>query len=175
MQRRIREHLADVSGATPTGPGTDGCGAPAWLLSLRGLATSFARLAVADDGRLGRVAAAMRARPDLIGGMSALDTRLMLGDARIVAKRGAEAVFGAGAALSTGAGTGAGVGIAVKISDGGQRATDPVVGVLLHALGLSVARQIARPAVLGGGRVRGHLETDPRGQRTRSRVRDSRA
>lgn len=157
LQRRIRDYLGDVSGASPAGPGVDGCGAPAWLLSLQGLATAFARLAVASEGSLGRVAAAMRARPDLVGGASALDTRLMLGDARVVAKRGAEAVFGAGAVI----GSGDGVGIAFKVSDGGQRAAEPVIGVLLDALGLSVSRELARPVVLGGGRSRGHLEADP--------------
>lgn len=157
LQRRVHDHLAEVSGSTPTGPGIDGCGAPAWLLPLAGLATGFARLAGARHPPLARVAAAMRARPDLVGGVSAVDTRLMLADARIVAKRGAEAVFAAGAVLPDGSS----VGVAVKIADGGQRATAPVVGVLLRSLGLRVPADLATPVVLGGGRSHGRLETAP--------------
>ncbi len=159
LQRRVRDFLAEVCDATPAGPGVDGCGAPAWLLPLRALATGFARLAAArgDPGTdLGRIAAAMTARPDLVGGAGAYDTELMRADAAVVAKRGAEAVLAAGVAAA-----GATLGIAVKIADGGFRADGPVLAAALAALGRTVPAAQRAPVVLGGGRPHGAVVVDP--------------
>jgi len=153
LQQRIRDHLAAACDTTPEGPGIDGCGAPAWLLPLQALAQGFARLAGDATPQLGRIRTAMTARPDLVGGPDAIDTRLMQSDAAVVAKRGAEAVFAAGVRLDRGA-----VGIAVKITDGGVRADGPVAAQVLRAMGRTVEDAVARPVVLGGGRVQGHLE-----------------
>lgn len=156
LQRRVRDHLAAVSGGVPAGPGTDGCGAPAWLLPLRALATGFARLAAADTGPLGRVRAAMTARPDLVGGAASADTALMLADAGVVAKRGAEAVLAAGWSGPQGP-----LGVAVKVADGAARAAAPTVAAVLGALGARVPDALAAPPVLGGGRLHGRLEVTP--------------
>ena len=154
LQQRIRERLAESCDATPQGPGVDGCGAPAWLLPLAGLATGFARLAGDASRQLARVHAAMTAHPLLIGGSALADTQLMRADSRIVAKHGAEAVFGAGVAQ------GSGLGIAVKIDDGNKRADGPVVAAVLDALGMTVPAALVRPPVWGGGEVQGALEVD---------------
>ena len=156
FQQRIREHIAQACDAPPEGPGIDGCGAPAWRLPLAGLATGFARLASDASPALAQVHRAMTARPDLVGGVSAVDTRLMQADGRVVAKRGAEAVFGTGVS-----GLDGGIGIAVKISDGGTRADGPVAAAVLAAYGCAVPDDILRPPVLGGGREQGALEVDP--------------
>lgn len=156
LQVRVRERLAAVAGATPTGPGIDGCGAPAWRLPLAALARAFARLVKGATPDLARVRDAMTARPDLVGGLGAVDTSLMLADAGIVAKRGAEAVLAAGALTAGGP-----VGIAVKISDGGARATGPAVGAVLESLGLRVPSSVVRPVVLGGGQPHGVVEATP--------------
>lgn len=156
LQRRIRDALAETTGAEPEGPGVDGCGAPAWVLPLSGLAVGFARLAARADG-LAPICDAMRGAPFLIGGDGAVDTALMRADDRVVAKRGAEAVLAAGFA-SEGAPT---LGIAVKIEDGTQRAAGPVVAAVLEALGARVPPGVLVPPVLGGGRPHGALEVDP--------------
>lgn len=154
LQRLIRERLADHSGAAPSGPGVDGCGAPAWRLPLSALARAFAGLAAPPAGTpLARVRDAMTARPDLIGGAGSPDTELMLADARVVAKRGAEAVLAAGLTAADGRG----IGVAVKIVDGGSRAAVPVVAALLEGLGGGVPAALLSPAVLGAGRPVGHL------------------
>ena len=153
LQRRIRERLAASSSEEPTGPGVDGCGAPAWLLPLAGLATAFARLAAGSSPELERVRNAMTKHPELIGGAASVDTALMKADADVVAKRGAEAVFAAG--LSRGADS---IGIAVKIIDGGARADGPVAASVLSALGGTTPDAVRRPDILGGGRVQGALE-----------------
>jgi L-asparaginase II len=146
LQVAVRDHLAAVSGTTPTGPGIDGCGAPAWRIPLAGLATGFARLAAGADPALRRIGAAMRAHPELVGGAGLPDTALMAADDRVVAKRGAEAVFAAGALTERGP-----VGVAVKVADGGDRACGPAVAAVLAALGLDVPDAVRSPAVLGGG------------------------
>lgn len=156
LQRAVRDALGDLLGATPEGPGVDGCGAPAYVLPLRALARGFAALAH-GDGPLGPVAAAMRARPDLVGGDGCPDTALMRADAGVVAKRGAEGVLAAGSATRAGVP----VGVAVKVADGAARATGPVVAAVVAALGGVVPDELRAPAVLGGGLPHGALEVDP--------------
>ena len=170
LQARVRDHLAAVSGTQPTGPGVDGCGAPAWLLPLQGLATAFARLAAGVTPALRRVRAAMTARPDLVGGVGTDDALLMRADARVVAKRGAEAVLGVGVAGAwahgvsrqgvpgQGASGEGAFGVAVKIADGGARADGPVVAALLAAAGVGVPESLRHRPVLGGGVPHGRLE-----------------
>jgi L-asparaginase II len=160
LQTRVRERLAAVAGATPTGPGVDGCGAPAWRLPLSALARAFARLIEGATPELARVRDAMTARPDLVGGLGTVDTSLMLADAGVVAKRGAEAVLAAGALTDRGP-----VGVAVKISDGGARATGPVVGAVLEALGMAVPASVLREVVLGGGQPHGAVKATPQVRR----------
>jgi L-asparaginase II len=153
IQRQVRRRLADACVADPQGPGVDGCGAPAWLLPLAGLATGFARLAAARTGQLGQVRQAMTEHPELVGGPSSVDTQLMRADPRVVAKRGAEAVFAAGLD-----GPGGPLGIAVKVTDGGARADGPVAAAVLMGLGAAVPEEVLRPPVLGGGVPQGALE-----------------
>lgn len=155
LQQNIRNQLAEVCDATPQGPGVDGCGAPAWLVPLRGLATGFARLAAGTSAPLARVRSAMTNHPLLIGGTAAFDTQLMRSDGRVVAKRGAEAVFAAGLVAGTP------LGIAVKVTDGGMRADGPVAAAVLASLGMTVPEAVLRPPVIGGGAVQGALEVDP--------------
>lgn len=152
LQLAVRERMAEACGAAPQGPGIDGCGAPAWLLPLRAVAAGFARLGGGATPQLARIRGGMTARPLLVGGPTAVDTQLMLADGRVVAKRGAEAVFAAG--------TSDGLGVAVKITDGGARADGPVVAAVLEAMGLTVPEPVRRPPVLGGGQVQGALEID---------------
>ena len=154
LQRRVRDALQDVCSAAVTGPGVDGCGAPAWRMPLRALATGFARLAAGATSELERIRTAMTARPDLVGGDAASDTALMRADGRVVVKRGAEAVQAAGFVGSSGV-----VGVAVKITDGYGRADGPVLAAVLERLGARVADSVRRPVVLGGGLPHGALET----------------
>lgn len=161
VQQRVRAVLAEETGAAPTGPAVDGCGAPAWRISLVRLARGFARLAAAEgDSALGRVHAAMRDRPGLVGGPGCADTEFMLADARVVAKRGAEGVLAAGLALAHGP-----VGVAVKVADGAGRGAVPPVAAVLRALGATVPGDLARvPLDAGdaGGPARAWLEPAPR-------------
>jgi len=156
VQRAARARLAEATSTTLRRPGVDGCGAPAWIVPLGSLATAFARL-VSGDEPYRRVRDAMLARPHLVGGPGRTDTTLMLGDHRVVAKVGAEAVLAVGFS-SEWHGP---LGLAVKIEDGRHRATVPVVAAALDALGARVGPCLLRPAVLGGGVPHGAVEPEP--------------
>jgi L-asparaginase II len=98
---------------------TDGCGVVTFAVALRAMATAFARLVREDLPGSDRVVAAMRARPDLVGGPSAPDTAFMAAQAGALAKRGAEGLLCAALADGTG--------IAVKAEDGANRAAGPAL------------------------------------------------
>src|SRR3989441_4415425 len=70
----VHAEAAEVAGdEIPTG--IDGCGVVTFALPLERMANAFARLDELDGGE--RIAAAMRAHPDLIRGPAATDTKLM--------------------------------------------------------------------------------------------------
>ncbi len=77
--------------------GLDGCGAPAYALTMRATARGFARLGKPDGApdrwseALGRVAAAMSAHPEMVAGTHGrIDTDLMLLKTGLLVKGGAE-------------------------------------------------------------------------------------
>src|SRR5919204_4786710 len=90
----------------------DGCGVVTFALPLERMAHVFARLESLDAGA--RVAAAMRAHPELIRGGDAADTLLMQAFRGWTAKGGAEGLVcaagpgGGGVALKVAGGTGRG-------------------------------------------------------------------
>jgi L-asparaginase II len=107
--------------------GVDGCGVVTFALPLERMAYAFARFDQLDGGD--RVAAAMRAYPELIRGPLAADTRLMQMLPGWIAKGGAEGLLCA---------AGNGVGVALKAEDGNGRALGPAAARFLAALGLEV-------------------------------------
>ena len=123
--------LAEVAAATevdasrvPTA--VDGCGVVTFALSLERMAHAFSRLESLDAG--GRVAAAMRAHPELIRGGEAADTLLMQGFPGWTAKGGAEGLLCASGPD--------GLGVALKVADGSGRGVRPALAAFLARLGL---------------------------------------
>src|SRR5207247_2298255 len=102
----------------------DGCGVVTFALSLERMAHAFSRLESLDAG--GRVAAAMRADPELVGGGDSADTLLMKSFPGWTAKVGAEGLVCA-------AGPG-GLGLALKVEDGSGQGVRPALGVFLARL-----------------------------------------
>jgi L-asparaginase II len=150
LQRALRRTVEDLAGEPVAAVAVDGCGAPLFGLTLTGLARGFARLVTAGpDTPERRVADAMRAHPDLVGGSDRDVTRLMAGAPGVLAKDGAEGVYAA--ALPSGAAA------AVKVDDGSQRARPPLLVGALRRLGLQapVLDELAELPVLGGGRAVG--------------------
>jgi L-asparaginase II len=116
------EH-AEVSAAT------DGCGVVCFALPLDRVAHAFARLEQLDGGAT--IVAAMRARPELIGGEGATDTTLMRTLPGWIAKGGAEGLIAAASPD--------GLGIALEAEDGNSRALRPALAAFAQQLGLDLS------------------------------------
>lgn len=147
LQRALCSAIEDLTGDPVTAEGIDGCGAPVYAASLRGVARAFSRLVTAASGTPERqVADAMRRHPDLVGGTGRDVTALMTHLPGLLAKDGAEGMYAA--ALPSGAAT------AVKVDDGAARARVPVLISELRRLGVvgEVLDELALVPVLGGGR-----------------------
>lgn len=145
LQRAVRARIESLAGAV-SGVAVDGCGAPAFAVSLRGLASAFATLATATDGAPALVADAMRRFPVLLGGSQRAVSALGAAVPGLICKEGAEGVWAA--ALPDGRA------FAAKLDDGGARALPPVLTAALRYWG-HAGPQIARWSaveVLGGGR-----------------------
>ena len=152
LQRMITAEIAQLTGDAPAPVGVDGCGAPAHVVTVLGLARAFRRIALAASGTPEHtVAAAMRAEPEMLGGRGRDVTMLVRGVPGLVAKDGAEGVFAA--AMPDGCT------VAMKIADGNGRARSPVMVAALERLGVDVSAvaELARPPVLGHGRPVGEI------------------
>ena len=130
-QAVVGDALSDYAGAAVEHVGVDGCGVPVHAMSLRGLATAYARLgarAGAGDEGPAAVVEAVRRHPFMLAGTGQLDTLLVEATGgRVLAKVGAEATYGA-VDLSTG------TGVALKVLDGAPRARAAALLAALRAL-----------------------------------------
>ncbi|MCG3756530.1 asparaginase [Amycolatopsis sp. Poz14] len=129
LQRATRETVEELTGQTVPRVATDGCGAPLFALSLRGLAKAASRIATAPEGSPeSLVANGIRQHPDLVAGSRRDVTRLMRAVPGLIAKDGFEAVQLA--ALPDG------TAVALKIADGGDRARPAVLAAALARAGV---------------------------------------
>ena len=130
LQRLLRDEVADAAQLEPeeVATGTDGCGVVAFGISLERTALAFSRLEELDGGP--RVAAAMRAHPELVGGEGATDTELMRAHPGTLANGGADGLLG----VLTADGTG----LALKVADGSSRALRPALAAFGDTVGLAV-------------------------------------
>jgi L-asparaginase II len=146
LQVALRATLEELAGESVAAEAVDGCGAPVWALSLVGLARVFRACVLTPAGSPPRrVADAMRAHPELVGGTDRDVTALMRGVPGLLAKDGAEAVYAA--ALPDGRA------VALKVADGGDRARPVVMAAALRALGVraDVLDVQGEGVLLGGG------------------------
>ncbi|NBZ88095.1 asparaginase [Stagnihabitans tardus] len=136
LQKAIVQAMAEVTGEEAAGWGVDGCSAPNFALTVAGMARAMGRFAGASgegdarDRAMFRLASAMRAFPEMVSGDTGADTELMRAmDGRVALKGGAEAYHIAIIPELK-------RGIALKIVDGGARASDAVMVALLVRLGV---------------------------------------
>jgi L-asparaginase II len=108
----LQQRVADLAG--PGEMAIDGCGVPTFASQLTCMGAAF--LTTPD-----RVADAMRARPELVGGRGADDTELMCALPGWFAKRGAEGLFCAADGE---------VAWVLKVEDGSSRALRPALGLI---------------------------------------------
>jgi len=169
IQVTIKQTLAEMAGVSPDSIGlaTDGCSVPTFAISLAASALAFARLAdpsqLSEPRRsaLRRIASAMMAYPEMVGGTKRLDTDVMrAGKGRVVVKGGAEGYYCMGILPL-------GLGVALKMEDGdAERGRNAVVVEVLRQLdalddeGLAaLTRHAARPMKNHRGLVVGQLQT----------------
>ncbi len=167
VQRAVRAAFEEMTGAASPGYGIDGCSAPNFATTLRGLAWAMARMADptglghAREGAARRLVSAMVAHPLLVAGEGRACSELMAAMAgKVAAKTGAEGVFVA-------IWPERGLGLALKIEDGGTRASECAVTTLLVRLGALEAgdpaalRRMVAPQVNRRGLVVGEIRRTP--------------
>ena len=144
LQRSTRDVIGELTGVPVERATVDGCGAPLFSTTLRGLARSFARLA-SGDGLEARVGRAMSAHPWHVAGTGRDATRFMEAVPGLVAKDGADGVYAAG--LPDGGA------VAVKILDGSARPRPAVLAAALVVAGVDPAlvEPVGLTPVLGHG------------------------
>lgn len=129
--------------------GSDGCGIVTFALTLERMAHAFSRLQSLPGGP--RVAAAMRARPDLVGGPDGADYHLMREAPSWLAKGGAEGLLCAAGPDGTG--------VAIKTADGASRAHAPALAAFLGRLGVELPDLAARRVLNTRGDLVGEVVT----------------
>lgn len=132
LQMAITDGIPALIDAPVSGIGVDGCGAPAHVFPLVGLARAFRAMATGAAGEAGRrIHRAMSGHPDMVGGPDRDVSLLMRGIPGLMAKDGAEGVFAA--ALPDGRA------VALKVADGANRPRPPLMRAALLALGVDIS------------------------------------
>lgn len=137
VQRAVREAFEDATGQTSAGYGIDGCSAPNFATQLQGLGRAMAQFSAARDATgdpraqaMARLRDAMISHPDMVAGETRACTNLMrAARGQAAVKTGAEAVFVAILPQQK-------LGIALKIIDGGVRASEAAMTGLLRHYGV---------------------------------------
>lgn len=135
VQKAVKAVFEEMTGEVSPGYGIDGCSAPNFMTSVRGLARAMAKMAnptlgEARSNACRRLVEAMMAHPDLVAGEGRACTELMrAANGRVAVKTGAEGVFTAILPES-------GLGIAVKAADGATRAAEAAIAALLVKYGV---------------------------------------
>jgi L-asparaginase II len=146
LQLLMRHTIADFAGLTPADVpyAIDGCGVPAFFLTLYRAAFAYARLMdgaierYAESGR--QVIEAMTSHPHYVAGNWSMTTPLMAAfRGELLAKEGAEGFYGMALAPSLTGDYDGPLGVAIKIEDGSMdRGRDPVVLRVLELLGVEL-------------------------------------
>ena len=131
LQQAITHTVAEVTGHDAFAIGIDGCGAPAHVVELVGLARAMRSMATGEAGESGtQIYTAMSQFPYMVGGKGRDVTTIVSGIDGLFAKDGADAVYAA--ALPDGRA------VALKISDGFGRGTPTVLLAALQKLGVDI-------------------------------------
>jgi L-asparaginase II len=167
VQRAVLAATEEVSAETSAGYGIDGCSAPNFAMSLAGLGRAMSFFAAArDQGGVReraahRLAQAMMTYPEMVAGEGRACTNLMRAmGGKVAIKTGAEAVFVAILPERR-------LGIALKIVDGGTRASEAAITALLMRCGVLeashpvVGRYLTQPLKNWRGLTTGEMRLAP--------------
>ena len=143
VQEACRAAHAEAAEVEPSELATavDGCGVLTFALPLERMALAFSRFEGLPAGA--RIADAMRAQPELVGGPNGADLHLMRAASGWFAKGGAEGLFCAGGPD--------GVGIALKCDDGSSRPLESALAAFLAPLGVDLPDLAETPLVNSRG------------------------
>ena len=153
LQQLCRTTLEECTGETVEHVGVDGCGAPLMSTSLVGLARMFAGFAgPGADAQRASISQSIRSYPEYLSGTRRDDCELMRGVPGLVAKIGAEGVYGIG--------LGDGRALALKVDDGADRARIVLAAAILRDVMDVVAHVVDTQSslpLLGGGKPVGQV------------------
>lgn len=152
LQEAITATITETTQQEPLAIGIDGCGAPAHVVELVGLARAMRSIAVGNAGTAGtQVYEAMSQHPYVVGGDGRHVTTIVSHVPGLFAKDGAESVYVAA--------TREGHAVALKLSDGSGRATPTVLLAALQRLGVDTTAvpDSIREVVLGHGQPVGEV------------------
>ena len=156
LQQAILASIEKAIGEPVAATLIDGCGAPVFAVSLRGLAQGIAGIAGAKDGAGHELTSAILANGWAIDGPER-DNTVVIDELGVVAKLGAEGVMVMG--------TRDGFVVALKMLDGSLRAATIVALELLVAVGALSSEQVAaitprlRLNITGGNAVVGTIQS----------------
>ena len=132
LQQAITRTVAEVTGHDAFAIGIDGCGAPAHVVELVGLARAMSAMSTGAAGESGtQIYNAMSQFPYMVGGKGRDVTTIVSGIDGLFAKDGADAVYAA--ALPDGRA------VALKMSDGFGRGSQTVLLAALLKLGVDIS------------------------------------
>jgi len=149
VQRACREAHVEAAEVKPEEEASDGCGVVTFALPLERMAHAYSRLETLPGGD--RVAVAMRARPDLVGGPDGPDFSLMRTAPGWLAKGGAEGLLCAAGPN--------GIGVALKSEDGAGRGHRPALATFLQQLGVDLPELADVPVLNSRGERVGEVVT----------------
>jgi L-asparaginase II len=149
VQRACREAHVEAAEVEPEEAASDGCGVVTFALPLERMAHAYSRLESLPGGD--RIAAAMRARPDLVGGPDGADFLLMRAAPGWLAKGGAEGLLCAAGPDGTG--------VALKAEDGSSRAHAPALADFLGRIGVELPGLAEVPVLNSRGERVGEIVT----------------
>ena len=163
LQQGIRATFAELTGEPVVVDAVDGCGAPLLSTSLVGLATAFRRIALGVDGAgrsddgAARIAAAIRAHPEMVSGTRRDERALLTAIPGAIGKAGAESCYVV--ALPDGRA------FALKTDDGAARVRPVLMAAALVRSGVDrepgvdgeAVRRTGESVLLGGGKPVGEI------------------
>lgn len=135
VQKAVKQAFEEMCGEASPGYAVDGCSAPNFATTLKGLATAMARMAdpsgltAARRDAAARLTTAMAAYPELVAGTGRSETELM------AAMRGPTAIKHGAEGVYTAILPQRGLGVALKVADGANRAAEIAMAALLVRLG----------------------------------------
>ena len=168
IQKEIKKVFGELSGETIEKYGIDGCSAPNFMCSLRGMGSAMFHLA--ESSSLGKSRAksintilnSMYSFPNLVAGTGRACSELMLAaDLLTIVKTGAEGVFVAVIPEKK-------LGVALKILDGSTRAAEAAIVLILVRLGVlnkdhpAVTKRLFREIRNWNGKLTGRISPTDR-------------